>query len=106
MAGKTTIAPGKKSGWVLYVGTELDVSRVVEWHVPIIDSSKGPHGANDTRFESAKNGQNDDGVGEGPIRLLSDKAGKIVGYTWSPLGSSRLWLASERPFVIGRWRVK
>lgn len=84
--------------------TSLNVPSVFEWHVPIIDSSKGPHGKTDTRFQSGEDEANDDGVGEGVIRLLSDKTGAIVGYTWSTYSSSKLWLASERPFVIGRWR--
>lgn len=84
--------------------TSPDVPVVWEWHVPIIDSSKGPHGKTDTRFQSAENGEDDDGVGEGVLRLLSDEKGLIAGYTWSTYRSSKLWLARDRPFVIGRWR--
>jgi len=83
--------------------TEFRVDQVFEWHVRVIDSSKSPHGKEDTRYRSV-DGVDDDGVGEGPIRLLCDDEGKILGYTWSTFSNSRLWLVEDRPILIARWK--
>ena len=83
---------------------EIKASSVNEWHVLVIDSSKGPHGKEDTRYQSADGGQNDDGVGEGPVRLLADNEGKLLGYTWSTFANSSLWLVEDRLIAMARWK--
>lgn len=80
------------------------VPEIYEWHVPVIDSSKGPHGKRDTRHEAATGGKHDDGLGEGPIRLLTNAEGRLLGYTWSTFSNSKLWLVEDRPMVIARWK--
>lgn len=82
---------------------DIEVQSAIEWEVNVIDSSKSPHGKNDTRYQSA-DGENDSGIGEGPIRLLTDKNGKWLGYTWSMFSNSRLWLVGDRPIVVARWK--
>ena len=83
---------------------EIEASSINEWHVMVIDSSKGPHGKEDTRYKSAEGGENDDGVGEGPLRLLADSDGKLAGYTWSTFANSSLWLVGDRPIAMARWK--
>lgn len=77
--------------------------RILEWHVKVIDSSKSPHGRGDTRSRADQGEEDTNGLGEGFVRLLTDKTGKPLGYTWSTSSSSRLWLVSDRPIAFGRW---
>ena len=83
---------------------EIKTASVTGWLVKVIDSSKSPHGKKDTRYQSAAGGENDSGVGEGPLRLLADSDGKLIGYTWSDYGNSSLWLVEDRPVAMARWK--
>jgi hypothetical protein len=58
------------------------VSGTYQWTVPVIDSSKTFHGAEDTRYTHPG------GIGHGVFRLYSNVDGFIMGYTWSLLGTS------------------
>ena len=75
-----------------------------QWEVTVIDSSKSPHGKNDTRY--GKDGSKRDGVGRGVFRLYSNAQGKPVGFSWSIEDSSNFYDASKRPMVVGRPIVK
>jgi hypothetical protein len=75
-----------------------------QWEVTVIDSSKSPHGKNDTRY--GEDGSKRDGVGRGVFRLYSNAQGKPVGFSWSIEGSSNFYDASKRPIVVGRPIVK
>jgi hypothetical protein len=89
--------PRKKDTRPLVDGTR-------QWEVTIIDSSKSPHGRDDTR--QMEDGSRRDGVGRGIFRLYSDEQGKPVGYSWSIAGSSNFYDASARPLAIGRPRIE
>ncbi len=53
----------------------------LQYAVRVIDSSRSPHGKNDTRH--APDGNSYAGLGKGTFRLYTDKGGKITGYSWS-----------------------
>lgn len=80
------------------------VPKLVEWHLSIIDSSRSPHGEGDTRKNANADGSDDNGLGRGDIRLLTDEEGHLLGYTWSKSQKSRLRTAVERPLIVGRFR--
>jgi hypothetical protein len=71
-----------------------------QWEVKVIDCSRSGHGKTDTRHQS--DGSFSGGVGEGTFRLYSDKAGTIVGYTWSTVAKSDYRSQQDRPVAVGR----
>lgn len=77
---------------------------LVEWHLTIIDSSRSPHGEGDTRRRANPDGSDDNGLGRGDLRLLTDREGRLLGYTWSISANSRIWSSAERPLITGRFR--
>lgn len=83
--------------------SEWDSPTLIEWHVAVIDSSKSPHGEGDTRRRANPDGSDDNGLGRGDLRILTDPSGKIVGYTWSTSPNSRLRSVKERPMIAGRY---
>ncbi len=80
-----------------------EVPTLIEWHLTVIDSSRSAHGDGDTRRGANADGSDDDGLGRGVLRLLTDPDGRLLGYTWSTSAKSRLWTAIERPLVVGRF---
>lgn len=52
-----------------------------QYAIRVIDSSKSPHGKEDTRYSAGGNSYA--GLGEGVFRLYADKDGKVTGYSWS-----------------------
>ena len=74
-----------------------------QWEVPIIDSSKSGHGPADTRN---RGGEKHDGVGEGVLRVYTNRSGKLAGYTWSPARGSHFSDPKEHPLAIGRLDAK
>jgi len=71
-----------------------------QWELDIVDSSKSGHGKNDTR--RLPDGAFAHGVGEGTIRLYSNTAGGIAGYSWSVLSGSNFEPATVKRIVVGR----
>jgi len=53
----------------------------VQYAVRVIDSSKSPHGKEDSRY--SPDGNPYAGLGEGTFRLYTDGKGKVTGYSWS-----------------------
>src|SRR5579871_4072103 len=77
----------------LVAGTE-------QWEVTIIDSSSSGHGPSDTR--SLGQGKSHAGLGQGILRLYTDSAGAVLGYSWSTLGGSAFKDQNLHHLVIGR----
>jgi hypothetical protein len=71
-----------------------------QWAVPIVDSTKSPHGRADSR---AATGQQ--GVGRGHMRFYADPVtGGLAGYAWSLETRSTYHAASSQPIAAGRLR--
>ena len=73
-----------------------------QWEVAVIDSTKSPHGRDDTRYR--KSGRKGNGVGRGVFRLYTHEDGTVRGYSWSLLKSSVYYGSSSRPLAVGRVR--
>ncbi len=71
-----------------------------QWEVTVIDESESGHGKTDTRHNPDKSMR--DGLGRGVLRIYTDAAGQIAGYSWSTLKASKFQSAQTRPFVVGR----
>jgi hypothetical protein len=101
-------APGDNTGHLLLVAAAPQrrtparpvVNTTEQWDVAIIDSSETGHGKDDTR--RLPDGSFHDGLGRGVMRLYTDGAGALAGYTWSDLSDSVFYDAAERPLTIGR----
>lgn len=63
----------------------LNPKRADEVIVPITDSSASFHGSTDTRYPSGE------GLGNGPIGLIVDGAGKPTGYRWTGGVSTKVY---------------
>lgn len=72
-----------------------------QWKVVVIDSSRSPHGKNDTRRTG--DGRNHGGLGKGAVRIFTDAGGEVAGYTWSLGPKSEYHAVKERPLAIGRF---
>lgn len=83
-----------------------------QWQVKIIDQSRSGHGSNDTRrknnnFSACKKEEIPhafySGLGQGMVRLYTNKDGSIYGYTWSiDCHPKKPYIQSQRNLVIGR----
>jgi hypothetical protein len=75
----------------------------LQYGIRVIDSSKSPHGKEDSRHSA--DGNPYAGLGEGVFRLYADAQGKVTGYSWS-LGKP---LPGFDPFdnsiVVGRMHL-
>ena len=71
-----------------------------QWSVPIIDSTKIPHGPDDTRESTGSTG-----VGRGTIRIYTDSTGAVAGYAWSTGTKAKFESEDQRNLVIGRLDV-
>lgn len=78
------------------------VTGAVQWEIPIIDSSKTGHGPTDTRRHKGPGGKDHDALGAGVLRIYADQEGKVLGFTWSTLGSSEFKAPDEEHLAIGR----
>ena len=76
------------------------VPKTRQWSIKVIDQSRSGHGKTDTRRQS--DGSFHGGLGQGELRLYSNQAQEIVGYTWSTLADSQYYSLDQRPLVIGR----
>ena len=73
-----------------------------QWAIKIIDCSQSGHGTTDTRHKKGANGKDHSGLGEGILRLYSNKDGTIAGWTWSTLDASTFQKPKDEHLVIGR----
>ncbi len=72
----------------------------IQWEVGVIDVSQSGHGNTDTRHHpDATSGS---GLGKGVLRVYTDAAGSIAGYSWSTLKSSKFEEQAVHNMVIGR----
>ena len=71
-----------------------------QWSVLVVDQSNSGHGHGDTRRQT--DGQKRSGIGSGRLRIYSDAAGHIVGYSWSTSRKSKFQSSENRPLLVGR----
>jgi hypothetical protein len=76
------------------------IDGTLQWLLPIIDSSPGPHDMKDTRWRP-KGEPRVSGVGRGTIRIYTDPDGVPVGYTAGP-NAKKLHIIEDRPIIFGR----
>ncbi|HEY2760673.1 MAG TPA: hypothetical protein VGI75_08015 [Pirellulales bacterium] len=81
------------------------IEGTMQWEVPVIDSSKSGHGTTDTRHKKGADGKDHDGVGEGILRVYSDAAGDVAGFSWSSQSVSKFEPPNEEELVMGRFEV-
>jgi hypothetical protein len=74
------------------------ISRTHQFDLRVVDSTESPHGSQDTRKGA------DTGAGFGVMRLYTNNALRIVGYTWSTSQGSEYRRRSSYPIAIGRLR--
>lgn len=74
-----------------------------QWQIPVIDSARSGHGNGDTRHARGIDGKDHDGLGEGILRVYTDRKGDAIGYTWSLHGKHLLRHPTEK-MLIGRLR--
>jgi len=80
------------------------VSGTTQYSIEIIDTSTSYHGTADTRYQSDVGGANDQGVGQGTMRLyVNPKDSSIVGHSWSTSTGSTYYSNAKRDVVIGRY---
>lgn len=80
------------------------VPGTTQYSLEIIDTSTSYHGTGDTRYQSDVGGTNDQGVGQGTMRLyVNPKDSSIVGHTWSTSSGSAFYGNAKRDVVIGRY---
>ena len=80
------------------------VSGTTQYSIDIIDTSTSYHGLADTRYKSDVGGSNDQGVGQGTMRLyVNPKDSTIVGHSWSTSSGSAFYGNAKRDVVIGRY---
>jgi hypothetical protein len=73
-----------------------------QWEVAIIDSSETGHGPSDTRHHKGLGGKDHQGLGEGVLRIYTDRQDKVLGFAWSTLERSEFKGADDEHLVIGR----
>ncbi|WP_138497130.1 NlpC/P60 family protein [Nostoc sp. PA-18-2419] len=76
------------------------VPKTRQWSIKVIDQSRSGHGKTDTRRQV--DGSFHGGLGQGVLRLYSNQAQEIVGYTWSTFANSQYYSCDERHLAIGR----
>jgi len=74
-----------------YLGHSYDVS--------VLDCSRFPHGHGDSRTAA---GAAPTGLGRGTIRLLTGDHDQIIGYTWTTLHTSIIYLSDRHPLKVVR----
>lgn len=80
--------------------TEPQLAGTLQWDVRIIDSTGSAHGKSDSRLRA--DGRFNAGIGEGLLRLYTDRDGRVVGHTWSNAPGSTFHGQSERNIEVGR----
>lgn len=76
------------------------VERTTQYEVAVVDSTRSPHGVDDTRvaFDGTRRG----GAGFGRMRLYADDALNIVGHAWSPATGAPYRAEPEYHLAVGR----
>ena len=59
----------------------------------------------DTRHKKGDDGKDHTGLGQGVVRVYTDREGRIAGWTWSTLGSSAVRDPKEESLAVGRLKV-
>ena len=72
----------------------------LQYAIGVIDSSKSPHGKEDSRY--SPDGNPYAGLGRGTFRLYTDGKGNITGYSWSPGKPLAGFDPFANPVVVGR----
>jgi hypothetical protein len=80
--------------------TYPEIPGLRQYAVWVIDSSKSPHGKQDSRYK--KNGEPYQGLGRGLFRLYADAGGEITGYSWSLLKPHKGFDPLVNPIIAGR----
>ncbi len=95
---------GGSTGHVALVDATPTYRRVgglLEWTLDVIDSARSGHtAALDSRW---RDGEWQDGVGAGPMRLITDLDGQPLAYSWSASADSALVTNTEATIALGRW---
>lgn len=73
-----------------------------QWSVTVVDSSASGHGPTDTRHGRGADGRDHDGLGRGVVRLYAASDGRVAGFTWSTLKTSRFVAPEDEDVVLGR----
>jgi hypothetical protein len=68
----------------------------------VIDSSSSYHGTADTRYRAVSATEDDDGIGQGMMRMITDTNGLLIKYSWSTSSASIIYDATERPSLLAR----
>ncbi len=76
------------------------IEETEQWEIAVIDSDQTGHGKTDTRRRD--DGTFRSGVGEGILRVYTDRKGQMVGYTRSTFGNSEYYDQTVRHLAIGR----
>lgn len=71
-----------------------------QWSVAIVDSTKSPHGKDDSRMND--DGTKSNGVGRGTFRLYVDANGEVIAYAWSTSSGSIFRERATHSLVVGR----
>ncbi|HYV37892.1 MAG TPA: hypothetical protein VE988_19560 [Gemmataceae bacterium] len=82
--------------------TEPLIPETVQWEVKVIDAFLSAHGPTDKRYQKGNDDRDHGGLGEGILRIYADKEGKVAGYSWSTLTTSRFVEPAKEHLVIGR----
>ncbi len=85
---------------VHHAASALNEPGTVQYEVVVYDSSKSPHGKNDTRYSTG--GVEYEGLGRGSFRLYASKEGIIKGYSWSLLKPKPGFDPFANPVIAGR----
>lgn len=77
----------KVTGHIMVVAGDVSVNpvRPKEQLIPVIDSTKSPHGRRDSRYPD------NNGLGKGTIGLVVDETGEPYGYYWRGGESTKLF---------------
>ena len=78
-----------------------------QWEVAVIDQSRfGPR--TDGHTVAQERGGFSQGIGEGVLRVYSDRIGQVAGHSWSTQPKSRFRDQKARNLVMGRlnWKKK
>ncbi len=82
------------------VATAPLVEQTDQWEIGVIDVSESGHGTTDTRHHADKTSS--PGLGRGVLRVYTNAAGGVAGYTWSTLKASNFQQQAAHDMVIGR----
>ncbi len=82
------------------------IDKTEQWEVPIIDSTMSAHGPTDSRFGKGPDGKDQDGLGQGTLRIYTREDGTIAGFSWSTQPASRFNKPDDEHIAIGRLKLE